>query len=119
MNLWILADVLLWVAVAAPYLVIGSGLFLTVLVARRAYRALVNASHRLAALLQEPVVDTAIGDGVPDGYEHADDLATIRRFASYIEDPPQHDTQPGTNQAALDTCTAIWDTKPARTEENQ
>lgn len=121
MSIWTLADIGLWMAVSAPYMVIGCGLLLAALIARRAYRALVAASHRLAALLQESPLaepDPLDDDVSDDDHQYADEYAEMWWRSHALDEAPLIPTRPGPRDDTYRALEAIY-ARPARTEENQ
>lgn len=117
MSIWTLAEVFFWAAVAAPWVLGALGLLVVVPAVRRVRRA----ERQVMALLQEsPLADPdPLDDDVSDDdHQYADEHAEMWWRSAAIDAAPLIPTQPGSDKAALDICTAIWD-QPARTEENQ
>lgn len=147
MNTWTAVDIFLWIAIAAPYFLGALALLALALIARRVYRALVAASHRVWMHLQEspvaeadpldddvdqhdyaddfsdlePPVDTAIGTDIPDGYDDVEGLTEMRRLARLVDTAPQAPELPRPQDATHQALEALYSqpARPARTEENQ
>lgn len=121
MSLWTLADIVLWIAVAAPYYLGALALLAIVLLARRAHRALVDASRRVCMHLQksplaEPdPLDDDVGD---DDHQYADEHAEMWWRSAAVDAAPLIPTQPGPKDDTYRALEAMY-ARPARTEENQ
>jgi hypothetical protein len=117
-SIWTAAEIFLWVAIAAPYYLGALALITLVLIARRVYRALGAASHRVWIRLQGSPLADPLDDDVTDEDDDADDLAEMRRLGRLIEEAPLIPTRPGPRDDTYRALEAMYQ-QPARTEENQ